>query len=52
MKIFQALYNEDSNKLVEQAEQERATRGNLSFLIDLATIAMVTEDTKPIDDEP
>ena len=41
MKKFQALYNEDANKIVKQ----------VSF-IDFTTIVMVAEDTKSIEDEP
>ena len=44
MKNFQALYNEDANKMVKEAAWEKEI---LKFLIDLATIAMVAEDTKP-----
>ena len=52
MKNLQFLYNEDVNKIMELAAQERAIKENLFFLIDLATITMVTEDPKPMEDEP
>ena len=36
MKQLQALYNDDANKIVKQAAQEKSTNENLNFLIDLA----------------
>ena len=47
-----ALYNEDANKVVKEAAQDKSAKENLNFLINLATIAMVVEDTKPNEDEP
>ena len=44
IKTLQVLYNEDSNKIVEQAAQKKATKENFNCLIDLALIAMVAED--------
>ena len=49
MKKLQALYNDDANKIVEQATQEKSAIENLNFLINLA---MVTTDTKPVPEEP
>ena len=33
IKNLQALYNEDANKIVDQAAQGKATKGSLNFLI-------------------
>ena len=52
MKKFQASYNNDANKIIKKVAQEKSEKENLFFLLDLATIAMVTEDTKPTKDEP
>ena len=52
MKYLHASWNEDANKSIEQALQKTAMKENLNFCIDLATIAMVTKDTKPMEDEP
>ena len=49
MKTLQALYNNDANKIVEEAAQEKNVKENSTFLIDLA---MVAGDTKPTEDEP
>ena len=49
MKKLQALYNDNANKFVEQTTKEKRAIKNLNFLID---IAMVTNDTKPIPEEP
>ena len=51
MKNLQAPYNEDVNKIVEQAAQEKTTKEHLNFLIDLAIITMVVEDTMLMEDE-
>ena len=48
MKKLQALYNDDANKIFEQAMQEKSAIENLNFLIDLV---MVTTDTKPVPEE-
>ena len=45
---IQALYNDDSNKIGEQAMQEKNAIKNLNLLINLA---MVTNDTKPVPEE-
>ena len=45
---LKALYNEDTNKVLEQAAWEKEKS---NFLINQATIAMVAEDTKLIKDE-
>ena len=52
MKNLQALYNDDANMIVKQAAQEKATKESSNFLIDLATITMVVEDTMPMENEP
>ena len=44
MKNLQASYNEDTIKIIKHAQQEIKVRENLNFLINLATIAIVTED--------
>ena len=49
MKKLQALYNDNTSKIFEQATQEKNAIENLNFLIDLA---MVTIDMKPIPEEP
>ena len=49
MKKLQALYNEDANKIIEEATQDKKSIENLNFLIDLA---MLTSDTKPAPEEP
>ena len=43
MKKLQASYNDDANKIVKEATQDKAIE-NLNFLVDLA---MVTTDTMP-----
>ena len=48
MKKLQALYNEDANKNMEEATQDKAVK-KFNFLIDLA---MVTIDTMPVPEEP
>ena len=35
LKNLQVMYNEDSNKIVKQATQEKNAKENLKFLIDL-----------------
>ena len=45
MKKLQASYNEDANKLIEEATQDKAVE-NVNFLINLA---MVTADTMPVE---
>ena len=56
MKNLQVLKNKDTNKIIKQAawevEQAAQETENLIFLIDLATVAMVAEYTKPTKDEP
>ena len=49
MKKLQASYNNDANKIVEQASQEKNVIKNLNCLINLD---MVTNNTKPEPDEP
>ena len=49
MKKIQALHNDNANKIVEQATQEKNAMVHLNFLIDLA---MVTTDAKPVPEEP
>ena len=46
MENLQALQNDVANKIGEQVEQ--AMKENLKFLIDLAMIMMVAEDTMPM----
>ena len=48
LKKFQASYNEDANKIIKEATQDKNAIENLIFLIDLA---MVTSDTKPVPEE-
>ena len=48
MKKLQASYNDDGNKIVKHATQEKSAIKNLNFLIDLA---MVFNDIKPTMDE-
>ena len=43
------MYNDDANKIVKQAMQEKNAIKNINFLINLA---MVTNDTKPAPEEP
>ena len=49
MKKLQASCDDDANKIIKQATQEKSPIKNLNFLIDLA---MVTINTKPIPEEP
>ena len=49
MKKLQASYNNNANKIVKQAAQEKNTNKNSIFLIDLAIVA---SDNKPSLDEP
>ena len=44
IKNLQASYKKDDNRIVEQAKQDKAELENSSFLINLASIAMVAED--------
>ena len=46
------LYSDESTNIIKQAAQETMARENLKFLIDLAIITMVADDTKSTDDEP
>ena len=39
-------------KFVKEAAQEKSKEENLNFLINLATIVIVAEDTKPTKNEP
>ena len=48
MKKLQALYNDDANKIIEEATQDKAME-KLNFLISLA---MVTTVTMPVPEEP
>ena len=48
MTKLQALCNDDANKIIEQATQEKNAIQNVNVLIDLA---MVTNDTKPTPEE-
>ena len=49
MKTLQASYNDDANKIVKQATQEKSGIENLNFLMDLALVII---DTKPVSEEP
>ena len=49
MKKLQASYNNDANKIVKQATQEKGTIENLNFLINMA---MVFNNIKPTLEEP
>ena len=48
MKKLQALYNDDANKIIKEATEDKAIK-KLNFLIDLA---MVTTDTMLVPEEP
>ena len=48
MKKLQASYNDDVNKIVDQALKEKSAIENLNFLINLA---VVMNDTKPVPKE-
>ena len=48
MKKLQALYNDDANKIIEQAMNEKSAIKTLNFLIDLS---MVTINTQPVPEE-
>ena len=48
MKKLQASYNDDANKIIKEAMQDKVIE-NLNFLINLA---MVTTDTMPVLEEP
>ena len=52
IKKLQALHNDDVNKIGKETGQEKSAKENFYFLIDFATIAMVSEDTKLTKDEP
>ena len=52
MRKLQASYNDDANKIVKEAAQEKSAKENLIFLIDLATIFMLAMETKPTKHEP
>ena len=47
--MLQALYNNNANKIAEQAMKEESAIHNLNFIIDLA---MVTNEIKPLPEEP
>ena len=49
MKKLQDAYNDNVNKIVKEAAQEKSTNKNFNFLIDLA---MVARNTKPTEDKP
>ena len=49
MKNLQASYNEDTNKIMEQAAKKKLQK---NFFIHLATITMLTENTMPMEDGP
>ena len=49
MRKLQASYNEDANKIIKEATQDKNAIENLNFLIDLV---MVTSDTKPVPEKP
>ena len=49
MKELQALNNNDSNKIVLEAAQEKSANEILNFLIDITMVASNTKSTK---DEP
>ena len=51
MKNLQASFSEDANKIVDQAEQEKAPKENLNFLIDLSPIMMVAADKVTTEEE-
>ena len=44
--------NKDANKIVEQAEREKAVSKNTNFLIHLATITMVIKDKMMTEEDP
>ena len=44
IKNLQVLFNGDANKVMKQAEWEKATKENLKFLIDVATVTLAAED--------
>ena len=48
MKKLHALYNEDANKIIKEATQDKAIK-NLNFLINLAMVALYA---KPVPEEP
>ena len=52
MKKLQASYNDNADKIVMEVTKKKDAKENMNFLIDLATIAMVAEDTKLTRDEP
>ena len=49
MKKFQALYNDDANKIIEQATNEKSVIKNLNILIYLS---MVNTNTEFVPEEP
>ena len=51
MNNSQALYNEDANKIVEQAAQEWSAKRKFIFFLNLDTIAIIARDTKSTEDE-
>ena len=46
MKILQGLFNTRADITMEQAQQEKAMKDNMNFLIDLATIATGIKQNK------
>ena len=48
MKRLQASYNDDANKIIKEATQDKAIK-NLNFLIHLV---MVITDTMPVPEKP
>ena len=52
MKNLQASFNEGTNKIMQQVEQEKVAKENLNFLINLATIFIVAKDKLTIKEEP
>ena len=49
MKKLKTSYNNDGNKIVKKATQDKIANKNLNFLVDLA---MVASNTKPTEDKP
>ena len=49
MKKLQPSYNDDANKIIKQATNEKSAIENLNFFIDLS---LVITDTEPIPEEP
>ena len=49
MKKLKASYNDDANKIIEQATDEKSAIRNLNFLINLS---ILTTDIEPLSEEP